>query len=364
MSDESGEKKSPGGHIAIALAGLGALFARTADDCGRIAAKSGSAFKASASLGDDAVRAGSKVGSLADDAARAGKYGALAEDGARAGKYGSLADDGLRNGKGFASHGDGSLIEEASHAGASAESHLGDVAETGVDVSLEILQNLPADADDDQASDSPSDTPSVTAAPDTKFNTMALLKARSSLSQPALLPVMPAMTKAFLAVLGRPDKPGERGAFTSLQPTPNDGVGALDPIRWLKGRLSHNPITMVFYTTDRVGTQVPIPLVLPNGEMSDDTIMHRACVEHFSHCILLICKPEKAGYKEPCAKSAVDAWQTVAIDDPTTKLSTMLEKLVVKRATTAALQEVTISRVDVSKDVPRIVRSRLTVKKP
>jgi len=89
MSDESEHessgKKSIGGHLAVALAGLGALFARTADDCGRVAIKG-------ASLSDDALRGGAKVGALADDGLRGGsKLGSLADDGLRAGKYAPLA---------------------------------------------------------------------------------------------------------------------------------------------------------------------------------------------------------------------------------------------------------------------------------
>src|SRR5690242_13279613 len=101
MSDEGSGKKSFGGHVAVGLAGIGALFARTVDDCGMLAVKGGSgAFKASASLGDDVARGASRAGSLGGSGLRGGsKLGSLADDGLRAGKYGSLADDGMRAGK-------------------------------------------------------------------------------------------------------------------------------------------------------------------------------------------------------------------------------------------------------------------------
>jgi hypothetical protein len=79
---------------------------------------------------------------------------------------------------------------------------------------------------------------------------------------------------------------------------------------------------------------------------------------------VLVCKPEKAGYKEPCAKTVVDSWQSITTSVMDMPLQSLLEKLVAKRATTPALHDVTISRVDVSKDMPRIVRSRLTPKNP
>lgn len=370
MSDESEHEssgnKSIGGHLAVALAGLGALFARTADDCGRVAIKG-------ASLSDDALRGGAKVGALADDGLRGGsKLGSLADDGLRAGKYAPLAEDGLRNGSKLAPHGDvaGSLAEEAAMAGAkSSESHLGDV----VDFSLEVVSNLPTDDTDDSTPPTPGvtngsiggtgrgndDGPSVSA----KVSTLPLLRARSRLSQPALLPVMPSSPKALQAVLGRPAKPGDDKAFLSLQPVPDDGQPILDPIRWLKGRLTHNPITFVFYTTDSTGQQKPIPLVLPNGETIDDSTLHRACIEHFSHCIVLVCPPEKAGAKEPCGKAVVRGWQSITTSDDT-QLKTFIEQLLAKRANTPALRDVTISRTDVSQDAPRIVRSHLKAKTP
>ncbi|HRI64368.1 MAG TPA: hypothetical protein PK156_09015 [Polyangium sp.] len=363
MSDESGGKKSAGGHIAVALAGIGALFARTVDDCGRVAIKGGAA------MSDDALRCAGRVGSLADDGLRGGaKLGTAADDGLRAGKVGIVADDGLRNGVHWAPpHGEkpGFLIEEAGNVGTKAESHAADAAEFGVDVSLEVISNVPTgdDADDAPVGPSVSNEPSVTAA-NPQFDTMSLLRARMHVSQPALLPVMPASPKAFHTVLGRPDKPGEGKAFVGLKPTPSDGQPVLDPLKWIKGRISHNPITFVFYTTKQSAEKTSIPLVLPNGETTDDSTLHRACIEHFSHCVVLVCNPEKAGYKQPCAKSAVDAWQTVAADSSITQLPQFLEKMVAKRAETAALHGVTISRVDLSMGTPRIVRSRLKAKTP
>lgn len=361
MSDESENEssgqKSIGGHLAIALAGIGALFARTADDCGRVAVKG-------ASLSDDALRGGAKVGALADDGLRGGsKLGSLADDGLRAGKYAPLAEDGLRNGSKLAPHGDvaGSLAEEAAMAGAKSESHVGDV----VDLSLEVVSNLPTDDADDSSPPTPGiengNAPVDSVSP--KVETLPLLRARSRLSQPALLPVMPSSPKALQAVLGRPAKPGDDKAFASVQPVPDDGQPILDPIRWLKGRLTHNPITFVFYTTDSTGRQKPIPLVLPNGETIDDSAVHRACIEHFSHCIVLVCPPEKAGAKEPCAKAAVRGWQSITTSDDT-QLKTFVEQLLAKRANTPALRDVTISRVDVSQNAPRIVRSHLKAKTP
>lgn len=341
MSDEGTGKKSVGGHIAVALAGIGALFARTADDCGRVAIKGGAA------VSDDAMRGASRVGSLADDGMRSGS------------KFGSLADDGMRNGIRVSPHVDtpGSLIEEASAIGTKAESHAGDVVEFGVDVSLEVISNAPSSNGEDDSEAVPGNS-----VKGPQFDTMALLRARSRMSQPALLPVMPTSTKAFQYVLGRPDKPGEGSAFVTLRPTPDDGPMALEPFKWLKGRLSHNPIALVFYTTDKTSTQTPIPLVLANGETTDDSAIHRACIEHYSHCIVLVCKPEKAGYKEPCGKAVVEGWQSITTGATDMSLQSLMDRLIVKRATTPTLQDVTMSRIDVSKDAPRIVRSRLIAK--
>jgi hypothetical protein len=273
----------------------------------------------------------------------------------------------MRNGARVPPHGEApaGLIEEASAAGTKAESHAGDVAELGVDVSLEVISNAPSGDGDDNSPTVPSIVGRKSGSDKApQFDTVALLRARSSMSQPAILPVMPTSTKAFQFVLGRPDKPGEGRAFVTMRPIPDNGNAAFDPFAWLKGRLSHNPIALVFYTTDRTGTQSPIPLVLPNGETTNDSAMHRACVEHLSHCIVLVCKPEKAGYKEPCAKAVVDTWQSVTTSATDMPLQSLLEQIVAKRAAIPALQDVTISRVDVSTDAPRIVRSRLTPKKP
>lgn len=374
MSDESGEKKSFGGHLAVALAGIGALFARTADDCGRVAIKGGAA------VSDDAFRGAGKVGSLADDGLRGGKVGAFGDDamrtgngfgdptknGLRAGAYGSMADDSLRGGVRTTPHGDApvGLVEEAS-VGAKAESHAGDVAEFGVDVSLEAVSNLPSD-DGDEAPNTAGangvgNEPTVQLAPQ-KTDQAALLRARSRTSQPAFAPVIPASTKAFQHIFGRPDKVEEAQKFAALKPIPSDMGLVIDPIRWLKGRLAHNPITFVFYSTDATGLKAPIPLVLPNGGLTDDSAVHRACMEHFSHCILLVCKPEKNGAKELCAKTVADQWQTVAANAGDVSLENFVEKLVRMRANTPALREVSMSRMDYSATTPHIVRSRLKAK--
>lgn len=358
MSDDGGGKKSFGGHIALGLAGLGALFARTADDCGRVALKGGAA------VSDDAFRGASRVGSLADDGMRGSKLGSLADDGMRAGKYGPLADDGMRNGMRVPPHGEphgGGLVEEAA-TGAKAESHAGDAAEFGVDVSLEVISNAGPSEDDDGPAHSTDAFVGAGNAP--KFDTITLLKNRTRVSQPALVPVMPKSTKAFKAILGRTDKLDEGRAYVSLRPIPDNGETVMDPLRWLKGRLAHNPIAMVFYTTDATGKKNPIPLVLPNGGTTDDSIVHQACIGHLAHCIVLVCKPDGARAKEPCAKAVVDGWQSITTSRSDMSLDDLLEKLVQKRAATPALQGVTISRVDVSQDAARIVRSRLTPKGP
>jgi hypothetical protein len=363
MGDDGSEKKSIGGHIAIALAAIGALFARTADDCGRVAIKGGAAFS------DDAVRGAGRVGSLADDGVRSGsKLGSLADDGMHAGKYGPLAEDGMRNGARVPPHGEtpGGLIEEARVVGTKAESHAGEAAEFGVDVSLEAISNAPSSDSDDDSEATPIIVggQQVGSAQVPRFDTMALLRGRNQMSQPAMLPVVPTSTKAIQFILGHPDKPGDKSAFLTLRPIPDDGPISLDPFKWLKGRLSHNPISLVFYTIDKTGTQNPIPLVLPNGETTDDTAMHRACIEHFSHCILFVCKPEKAGHKELCAKTVVDAWQSITTSATDMSLQSLMERVVMRRAATPALRDVTISRIDVSTEAPRIVRSRMSAKKP
>jgi len=377
MSDESGEKKSFGGHVAVALAGIGALFARTADDCGRVAIKGGAAMSDDAirgagkvgSLADDGLRGGGKMGAFGDDAMRSGKgLGQVGNDGLRTGKYGALAEDGLHGAKGVPP-GDApvGLVEEAS-VGAKAESHAGDVAEFGVDVSLEAVSNMPSGDDDNDAPEPAGangigNEPTVRLAPQ-KTDTAALLRARSRTSLPAFAPVLPASTKAFQHIFGRPDKFDEAQKFAALKPVPAGTDLVIDPIRWLKGRLAHNPITFVFYSTDATGLKEPIPLVLPNGGLTEDSAVHRACIEHYSHCIVLVCRPEKAGAKELCAKTVADQWQAVAAAAGDVSLENFVEKLVRMRATTPALREVSMSRVDYSAKNPHIVRSRLKAKAP
>ena len=285
MSNEGGEKKSIAGHVAIGLAGIGALFARTADDCGRVAIKGGAA------VSDDALRGASRVGSLADDGVRSGsKLGSVADDGMRMGKVGPLADDGMRGGARVPPHGEphgGTLVEESAM-GAKAESHAGDAAEFGVDVSFEVVSNgsAPEEDADEAEPDAVVAPPLANGAP--KFDTLTILKNRNSVSEPAILPVMPASTKAMQVMVGRPDKPGELRGFAALRPMPDHGETSIDPFTWLRGRLAHNPIALVFYTTDTTGKKTPIPLVLPSGDTTDDSAIHRACVGHSSHCIVLV----------------------------------------------------------------------------
>ena len=248
--------------------------------------------------------------------------------------------------------------------GAKAESHAGDAAEFGVDVSFEVVSNGSAPEEDaDEAEPDAVVAPQLAnGAP--KFDTLTILKNRNSVSEPAILPVMPASTKAMQVMVGRPDKPGELRGFAALRPMPDHGETSIDPFTWLRGRLAHNPIALVFYTTDTTGKKTPIPLVLPSGDTTDDSAIHRACVGHSSHCIVLVCKPETAVTKEPCAKTMVDSWQSIATSRVDSSLEYLLEKLVKKRATTPALQGMAISRIDVSQNAPRIVRSRLTPKAP
>lgn len=374
MSDESGEKKSFGGHLAVALAGIGALFARTADDCGRVAIKGAAvtddALRGAGKVGsfaDDGLRGGGKMGSLGDDALRTGKgFGDPTKNGLRAGAYGTMADDSLRGARGMP-HGDSpvGLIEEAS-AGVKAESHAGDVAEFGVDVSLEVISNAPAGDDDDDSGgviSGESNAPQIDSVAPQKVEASTLLRARTRTSQPAFAPVLPTSNKAFQHILGRPGKTDDAQTFGMIKPFPAGTDVVTDPIRWLKGRLTHNPITFVFYSTDVTGLKQPIPLVLPNGGLTDDSAVHRACMEHYAHCLVLVCKPEKKGAKELCVKTVADQWQTVAADAGDASLSDFIEKLVQKRANTPALHEVAMSRVDLSAKNPYIVRSRLKAKK-
>lgn len=328
-------------------------------------------------MSDDAIRGASKVGSLADDGLRgSGKLGSLGDDalrsgkgfgneGLRAGKYGTLADDGLHGARGApAPHGDApvGLVEEAS-VGAKAESHAGDVAEFGVDVSLEVISNAPdGDNGDDSAENGVSgvgNEPGVNSVQPQKVEPNSLLRARSRTSQPAFAPVLPASTKAFQHIFGRPDQLEQAQKFAAITPIPAGTDMVVDPIRWLKGRLANNPITFVFYSTDVTGLKRPIPLVLPNGGLTDDTAVHRACMEHYSHCIIFVCKPEKAGAKSLCAKTVYDQWQGVAAKAADLSLSDFVEKLVRVRENTPALREVAMSRVDLSAKSPHIVRSRL-----
>lgn len=379
MSDDSGEKKSIGGHLAVALAGIGALFARTADDCGRVAIKGGAAMSDDAirgaskvgSFADDGLRGGGKMGSLGDDALRTGKgFGDPTKNGLRAGAYGTMADDGLHGARAMP-HGDApvGLVEEAS-AGVKAESHAGDVAEFGVDVSLEVISNAPTgnDDDDDDADvvvgGVVSNAPPMDSVAPQKVEASSLLRARTRTSQPAFAPVLPTSNKAFQHIFGRPGKPDDAQAFGMIKPFPTGTDLVVDPIRWLKGRLTHNPITFVFYSTDVTGLKQPIPLVLPNGGLTDDSAVHRACMEHYSHCVVFVCKPEKKGAKELCAKTVSDRWQTVAAEAQDASLADFIEKLVQMRANTPALHEVAMSRVDLSAKNPHIVRSRLKAKKP
>lgn len=100
--------------VGAGLLGVGALFARFADDCGRVGARS-------ATLLDDGARMG-RASSLLDDGARAsGRAAPLADDGAtRLGRAGVHTDEAL--------------------AGSARGGHVeGELAETAVDLGLEFV---------------------------------------------------------------------------------------------------------------------------------------------------------------------------------------------------------------------------------
>jgi hypothetical protein len=352
--ENEGGGKSAGGHIAIAIAAIGAFIARGADDCGRVALKGGAA------LSDDAARGASRVGSLADDGMRGGsKVGSLADDGMRTSKFAPIADDGMRTRKiAPAAEPPGGLVEEATNAGAKAESHAGDVVEHGVDVSLEIVSNIDSSNEVGEEDAIPTQDNDTVAQVTATLDPITVLKNRSSVWQPALLPMMPTSPKAFAAIFGRPEKPTDKNAFGSLNPSPTTLADSLDKMDWL----AHNPITLVFYSPDSSGKKNPIPLVMPNGDATTDSAIHRVCIQHASHCILLVCTPQSAAAKMPCAKAAVDTWQSVTANSKDLPLQTLLGNLVAGRASRIALESLTISRVDVATGTPRIVRSRLTPK--
>ncbi|MDI1446426.1 hypothetical protein [Polyangium sp. 6x1] len=339
----SGKKMGP---IAAVIAAIGMFMARAGDDCARIGAKG-------AMLGDDAARGLGRAGSLADDGLRGGgKLGSLADDGLRGGgKLGPLADDGMRAGAkgplpgmhGPTPEGGGGLVEEAMSAGAKAESHAGDLAELGVDVSMEILSNVgPSDGDDEDEGDAPvvdgvriPRPASVTSA---QNNPADLLRMRSVASSPMLLGLAPGAPKTI--------------------------ANESEPFAWLASHTAQNPVGLLYASRGKVNTKSTISLVSSTGEKTDDAAIHRTCLELTMNCVVLVCEPDAAGAKEPCVKGAVAAWKSVEALDLGAKpaLRDFLGKLLLARAGRPSLRNLVLSRLDVEATPPRIVRSRIETK--
>ncbi|MRG97161.1 hypothetical protein [Polyangium spumosum] len=335
---ESGHDEGSGkklGPFAAALAAIGMLVARAGDDCAKIGAKG-------AMLGDDAARGLGRAGSLADDGIRGGgKLGSLADDGMRGGAKGSLP--GVHGPK---PEGGGGLVEEAAGAGAKAEGHAEDVAEIGVDISMEVLSNVDPKAEDDDGhghEDEPQIVDGVRVPPpeilSIRTTPADLLRARTIVSSPALLTVASGATKK--------------------------ATSEADPFAWIESHAPSNPVGFVFTSRGEIDTKKSIPLVAANGVTTDDTTIHRTCLEHTTNCVVLVCEPDAAGAKEPCVKGATAAWKTAAAMDLGSKTAVrdFLGKLLAARAGRPSLRGLVLSRLDVEATPPRIVRSRLEPQK-
>lgn len=231
-------------------------------------------------------------------------------------------------------------------AGAKAESHAGDVAELGVDVSLEILSNVsPSDGDDhDHEGEAPVaggvHIPPPPSATSRKGDPADLLRARSIVSSPVLL------TLAF--------------------GTTKTAATETDPYAWIESRSAHNPVGLLYASRARVDTTTSIPLVASNGTTTDDTTIHRTCLGLAMNCIVLVCEPDAAGAKESCVKGAAAAWKAVEATDLALggkpALRDFLGKLLLARAGRPSLRNLVVSRLDVDSTPPRIVRSRVETK--
>ena len=328
----SGKKLGP---FAAAIAAIGMLVARAGDDCARVGAKG-------AMLSDDAARGLGRAGSLADDGMRGGgKLGSLGDDGMRAGAKGPLP--GMHGPK---PEGGGGLVEEAMGAGAKAEGHAEDLAEIGVDISMEVLSNVgPSDGDDDDhdhAGEGPV-TGGVRVPPPPRPTSRNgdpadLLRARNIVSSPMLLTVASGSTKT--------------------------AASETDPYAWLESHGPQNPVGLLFASREKIDAKTGIPLVSANGVTTDDTTIHRTCLGLAMNCVVLVCEPDAAGAKEPCVKGAAAAWKSVEAMDLGAKpaVRDFLGKLLLARAGRPSLRNLVLSRLDVEATPPRIVRSRLDTK--
>ena len=335
MSEEdegsSGKKLGP---FAAAIAAIGMLVARAGDDCVKIGAKG-------AMLSDDAARGLGRAGSLADDGLRGGgKLGSLADDGMRAGGKGPLP--GIHGPK---PEGGGGLVEEAMGAGAKAEGHAEDLAELGVDISMEVLSNVDPTDDDDDGHEGEAaivggvhvpPPPSVTSK---KSDPAEVLRFRTIVSTPTLLTVASGATKT---------------AATDTE-----------PFAWIESHGAHNPVGLLFAARTRIDAKKSIPLAAGQGVTTDDAAIHRTCLGLAMNCVVLVCEPDAAGAKESCVKGAAAAWRSVEAMDLGAKpaVRDFLAKLLLARAGRPSLRNLVLSRLDVEATPPRIVRSRLDTTK-
>jgi hypothetical protein len=312
MSDEGSGKTA---HIVgVGVIGFGAIFARVADDCGRVGLRG-------ASMLDDGARFG-RASALADDGFRAARSPTLADDALRSSRAAPLTDDGLARARALADDGAGAAEPVAvdARAGLLEHSHsgklAGELAEGAVDVTLELLQNT---------GDDPARRP--------------VPPARARTRTPGLLTLLPA--------------DGE-----SHDPKASPPVSGIELAKRLDEWRAHDPLGLLLVSIGPPAIDRPLALALPGGRRVTDTVIHRLCRARGLDCLVLACSPEPAS-RDACVAAANDLWTTASLGHRGAARA-FLTRLLTARADSDAGRAIVVSRVDGSGggDVG-IVRSKL-----
>ena len=296
--------------VGVGVIGFGALFARVADDCGRVGVRGasmiddGARFGRASALADDSLRA-ARAPSLADDVFRSSRAATLTDDGlARAG---ALADEAAVAGEPVAVNARAGLLEHW-HDGRVA----GDLAESAVDVTLEILQNTGSDP--------------VPAAPP-----------RAQARTPGLMLLLPGNGETQ-------DPKDGRSAELEL-------AGRLDKWR------THDPLGLLLYSIGPADIGRPLALALPDGRPVTDTAIHHLCRARGLDCLVLAC-PSAPETRDACV-DAVDAlWIAARLGHRGTARG-FVTRLLTERAGSDAGRDIVLSRVEARGADVGIVRSKL-----
>lgn len=306
------------GAIGAAVLALGAVAARGADDCGRVAMTAG---RAGAGVGDDLGRLGARGAAFGDDLGVVGAGRAFGDDVGRLGHAGALGDD-LGRGGGRAAW--------ATEEGGLAE--VFDVAAEGASWSFDVADL--ALGDDEEWDE---ELPDVATASTEELERMTWRLRDLRVSEVALLRVAP---------LG--DPPAEGAIDVAGRATLADAVAGPGPPAFVVGRADPDaPDTLV---------------AADGGPPIAIAELQAACLGARRSCVALVCEASSWPEATPCLAEAVGAVRGALRDrGERGALQDLLERVVARRDASPVAERLVIHRVrrpTAPGERPRLIHSR------